>query len=721
MTVTNPDSNCAIPESSDAENLNSDANLAPSHTANIGSTSKVPTGSSAKLAGSAPPQWAIERFFNRLGQYPAAIGSALDRLAARRGPIGRIVWFFSSVQLGLVWLFLTATYIAIGSGMPWVRSAFDVTSMEFFDAFPMVILMLLLITTLTVVTLRRIRLSLYKLGVWTVHTGIITLVIGCFFYFGMKHEGMVRIFLNQKVNHYYDSSVRALYIVNPQNKRHVMVGLPQLPIFKKRSPGDTPLNIPIPAKDLSRLNPAWVHAHVAIVGYYPYSEIAPTPFSRPVNHAPHNPAIAVNLSAGGVSSGAQWLLGKLPAGRVMDRGSPFGIEYLYHPSARRQRDITTSFHGTNAIIVNVPKDHVRRVYIIKPNTPIVVKGTPYTLLPVAKITMPLRSPGYLGATSQCYMINVTRTDAGGLFKFQRVALFRYPTRTVDFILKHGKRELIPNKIDHQLHIRYLDAARDQFWVVEHKNGTFTLVHRAAGGKVSVQPMKLGSNAPVVVQGMPVQFSLQSDADMRFRPELIPPADRRPKVENTMGKCVLELQLTRPDRRPESIYLQYQQFGLSGDLPPAKVRMGNGQTADFIFSQLERPLPVTLKLMACKELFYSGGENFPRDFISKVRMTNDKTGQNKIAVIHLNHPAQADGLHLFQARFGHDPATGSPFTVLGVGNTHGFYAMLVGVIMVILGIGYAFYIKPILLNIKKKQLAAYAARLQKSSTHTNASV
>ncbi len=721
MTVTNPDSNCATPESPDADNLNSATHLVPPLPATIGSRPEVSAGSPAKPANPAPPQWAIERFFNWLGRYPAAVGKALDRLAARPGPVGRIVSFFSSVRLGLVWLFLTATYIAIGSGMPWVRSAFDVTSMEFFDAPPMVILMLLLITTLTVVTLRRITLSLYKLGVWTVHTGIITLVIGCFFYFGMKHEGMVRIFLNQKVNHYYDSSIRALYIVNPNNQRHVMVGLPQLPIFKKRSPGDNPLDIPIPANDLIQLNRAWNNAQVAIVGYYPYSEIAPTPFNRPVNHAPHNPAIAVNLSAGGVSSGAQWLLGKLPAGRVMDRGSPFGIEYLYHPTARRQRDITTSFHGTNAMIVNVPKDHVRRVYIIKPNMPIVVKGTPYTLTPIAKITMPLRSPGYLGATSQCYMINVTRKDAGGPFKFQRVALFRYPTRSVDFILKQGQRELIPDKIDHQLHIRYLDATRDQFWVVEHKNGTFTLVHRATGGRVTVRPMKLGSNSPAVVQGMPVKFSLESAADMRFRPELIPPTDRRPKVENTMGKCVLELRISRPGHRPQPVYLQYQQFGLSGDLPPAKVRMGNGQTADFIFSQLERPLPVALKLMACKELFYSGGENFPRDFISKVRMTNDKTGQTRIAVIHLNHPAQAAGLHLFQARFGHDPATGHPFTVLGVGNTHGFYAMLVGVVMVILGIGYAFYVKPILLNIKKKQLAAYAAGLQKSSTHKNASV
>ena len=661
-----------------------------------------------------PPPWALEKFCTWLGRLPAAVGKWLDRLAGLKNPIGTVVRFFSSVWLGLLWLFLTAAYIAVGSGMPWVRSAFDVTSMEFFDAWPMVVLMVLLILTLTVVTFRRIPFTLYRLGVWTVHSGIITLVIGCFFYFGMKHEGMVRIFLHQKVDHYYDSTERALYIVNPENGRHVMMPMPKLPIFIKRAPGHDPLNYPISKSRLAKLNPAWSNAKVTVVGYYPYSQLEPYPFPRRGRGQPHNPAVAVNLNSGGVSSGAEWLVGNNPTARVTDSRAPFGIEYLYHPSARRQRDISTSFHGNNAIIVNIPKYHVRRVYVIQPNTPIKVKGTPYTLTPLAELSMPLRSRRYLGAVSPCYMINVDRKGANGDFHFQRAALFRYPTRTVDFIFQHGKRVLVPQKIDHNLHIRYLDARTEQFWIVEHKNGAFTLVHRAAGGKVTVQPIAVGGRIPVNIRGIPAEFVLQQTADLKFRPHLIPRSDRQPKVENIMGKCVLQLHIARPDRPVKSLYLQFQQFGLAGDLPPGKAALTHGEQAKFVFSQLQRPLPVSLKLIQCKELFYSGGDQFPRDFISKVKMSNLKTGRTWTAIIHLNHPAQADGLHLFQARFGRDPQTGHPFTVLGVGNTHGFYAMLTGVVMVIFGIGYAFYVKPVLLNIKKKQLADYAAGLQKTA-------
>jgi hypothetical protein len=45
--------------------------------------------------------------------------------------------------------------------------------------------------------------------------------------------------------------------------------------------------------------------------------------------------------------------------------------------------------------------------------------------------------------------------------------------------------------------------------------------------------------------------------------------------------------------------------------------------------------------------------------------------------------------------------------LGVGNRPGLTTMVVGAILMILGIGYSFYIKPLLLNAKKKSLAAWA--------------
>ena len=49
-----------------------------------------------------------------------------------------------------------------------------------------------------------------------------------------------------------------------------------------------------------------------------------------------------------------------------------------------------------------------------------------------------------------------------------------------------------------------------------------------------------------------------------------------------------------------------------------------------------------------------------------------------------------------------------FSVLGIGNRPGLTTMMVGSLLMVLGIGYAFYIKPILLNRKKQWLVQWNA-------------
>lgn len=651
--------------------------------------------------------WLIERAILWVGRYPKAAGKFLDKLAQRRDVIGFVVRFFSSVTLGIIYLGLIAIYLSLGSGLPALRAYFDVSTMQFFDAWPLVTLLLLLGTTLIVVTLRRIPLTLYRMGVWTVHVGIITLIIGCFFYFGLKHEGLTRIFLNHTVRHYYDASDRAIYLQykGSTGKKSAFVELKSLPIFDLRSPqSGNPLNIPVPHQVLTHLSPKLHGYHVKVIGYFPYSRLEGFPIPRTPGVTPRRPAIEFNIGGQGGAPG-EWLIGKSPRGRVSGFNSPFVVEYLYHPSARRLRDISQSFSGTHALIVRA--GDVRRVYPFHVNQKIVVKGTPYTLTPRHLITMPLISSAYNGAISQACMINIKRTIDGKTVKFQRVALFRYPTQSVDFITKNGQRKLLVHKFDRKLHIRYIDATRDQFWVVELKTGKFLLVHRKPGGAVSEKPIKaFGTPIPIDMQGIKSSFTLERDAEVALRPHLIPKADRRPKVENTMGHCIMLARVSGPNGFSKELYVPYQQFGFHGDLPPIETRLPNGGKLGLIFSQFRRSMPISITLLSCKEVFFPGGHSFPRDFISKVLIRNRRTGKVQHIKIHLNHPAQIDGLHIFQARFG-KLQNGQAFTVLGVGNTHGFYAMLVGVIMIIAGIGYAFYVKPILINVKKKQLAMLA--------------
>ena len=679
------------------------------------SASSPPNRSNAAVAVPITPRpWLAERVVAGVGRIPAAVGRQLDKLANMPAPIGPVVRFFSSVKLGLVWLGLTAIYIGLGSGLPQLRSYFDVSSMEYFDAWPMVTLMILLAITLMTVTLRRIPLTLFKLGVWMVHTGIITLLVGCFLYFGLKHEGLVRIFMHQSVSHYYDGAERALYLRvdngSSDAKRSAIIPLPTLPIFEKRTASNgRPLNIAVTPGVLKRLG---IGDSVAlrVVGYYPYSELGPVAIPRKPGVPANQPAIQFNLGKGSTITGGKWLFGSSPRGRVMDTDLPYGVEYLYHPSARRIRDISTPLPSYDAVIVKIPKLHLRRVYAVKKGQPIAITGSPYLLVPIGHLDMPMLSPGYRGAHSQAYAFQVQRTDAKGIFNFVRVALFRYPTRTPDFIFNHGHRQLVPDKIDHNLHLRYEDARRDQFWVVEQSDGSLELIHRHAGGPVNIHNVTLGQPIPVKIQAanatIQANFTVINKANVVLRPRLIPKSERRPKIENTMSKSILALAITEGRGKPRIVYLPFQQFGFSGDLPAKEVNIPGMGRVGLVFSQVRRPLPVRIKLLNCQELFYPGGGHFPRDFISTVEMTNLKTGKSERHVIHLNHPAKVMGLSFFQARFGRDQ-NGVPFTVLGVGNTHGFWALIAGAVLIIFGIAYAFYVKPVLLNIKKHQLKKMA--------------
>ena len=84
----------------------------------------------------------------------------------------------SSVIFGIALLFLITLYVAIGSGFPAVRAYFEMNDLEFFNAWPLKLLMLLLCVTLATVTANRIPLTPPRYGVWCIHSGIITLILG---------------------------------------------------------------------------------------------------------------------------------------------------------------------------------------------------------------------------------------------------------------------------------------------------------------------------------------------------------------------------------------------------------------------------------------------------------------------------------------------------------------------------------------------------------------
>ena len=144
----------------------------------------------------------------------------LGLLFWRSGEIGSLWWYilipifvslalidlFTKVWFGITTLCLLFVYSSIGSsGVPisyeiwepqtWVniRESFEMTEFEWFHWWPFKWLVATLCLNMFIVTVRRIPINILTVGVWSIHSGVITLVIGSVVYFANKIEGDVVI------------------------------------------------------------------------------------------------------------------------------------------------------------------------------------------------------------------------------------------------------------------------------------------------------------------------------------------------------------------------------------------------------------------------------------------------------------------------------------------------------------------------------------------------
>ena len=132
----------------------------------------------------------------------------------------------------------------------------------------------------------------------------------------------------------------------------------------------------------------------------------------------------------------------------------------------------------------------------------------------------------------------------------------------------------------------------------------------------------------------------------------------------------------------------------------------------MFSRQRRRLPSPVVLddfvMQTRVGGFTGQNVSIRNWTSKVRFW-DEGGWGRPQGVSVNDPCEFGGLWYFQAQWDPpDPQRGSRglnFTVLGVGNRRGVRVMLAGCCISVLGMIYAFYVKPVIK--RRRQQAAYA--------------
>ncbi len=110
--------------------------------------------------------------------------------------IGWILYPFSSVWFGITILALLFVYCSVGSAIPPFRQQplLEMTEFEWFHWWPFDLLTALVVANLAIITIRHIPLRWEKAGVWIIHAGTITLILGSYTYFSQKVEGDTLVF-----------------------------------------------------------------------------------------------------------------------------------------------------------------------------------------------------------------------------------------------------------------------------------------------------------------------------------------------------------------------------------------------------------------------------------------------------------------------------------------------------------------------------------------------
>ena len=250
-----------------------------------------------------------------------------------------------------------------------------------------------------------------------------------------------------------------------------------------------------------------------------------------------------------------------------------------------------------------------------------------------------------------------------------------------------------------------------------------LVSKLLGGQPRVSelvvgtPHQLGPDATMTIDSYDARMRMES------RPFVFAPSTRQPSA----GKQRSMIKIRMPGKGQAWLNYHHYPFESSEDLlrrfpySTSVMSMPDGRLIEFMYSRESAPLPSTVSLKGFDVKSHVGGftgeVSSVLNWISQVRF-DDESGKD-VAAVSVNNPQERNGYWYFQSQW--DPperatesnqgSSGLTFTILGVGNRNGVWTMLAGSVLSVIGMIYAFYIKPM---IKRRRSAAVYRNLKEAS-------
>lgn len=651
-----------------------------------------------------------------------------------------------SVVFGICLMVAIAVYIAVGSSQPAVREFFERDEQAFFNWWPLSTLMFLLVANVITVTLDRIPFTPPRYGVWCVHAGIVTLVAGGYWHYSQKVEGTALVGVGQTVDRYYDRWERALY-ARVGGTNATAAALPKLPRFGTYKPSAGLDSPPLNRKDLGDVSPTLrrldneTQSPVVIslgervgvpdlrfdvVGYYPYADV----MSDVVEDAASSQnGIKITFDDGHDHGPVtNWLMTGDPRYRFVTVEN-FAFEQLDFDSPAKLAEMIATVRDAHELKVSV--DGVDQTISAAVGARYVIGNTGYALR-VESFMPAWRTID--GETVQ--MLTLLVESPKGKFLRQ---VINGRDKITDFKPGEpntgpmGKRQSAP--LDDALKTSYTFKGDSR---IMPGPGMMRNMIVTVAGSPAVTMLSFGINDPLVVNtlnGQAAKITLPTPRPGDETGMLLSPSDaQRPTTtfelswhDHVIAKSWVE-ETPREKRDKETgagggkqvivvrasgggqSELVYVPFSLSPyDIPWQGGLVKLVGMTDVVQLQLgnsPRPLPARIKLDKFEAQSYAGlaprAGIAMRDFRSYVTLT-DRQNPKRVTtgIIAQNEPVfYANGGWLF-FQSGWDDQ-GQKFSWIGVGNRPGVGIMVTGCVMIFTGLLYAFYVKPILIRVRKEK-------------------
>ncbi len=403
----------------------------------------------------------------------------------------------------------------------------------------------------------------------------------------------------------------------------------------------------------------------------------------------------------------------------------------------------------------------RAVYPVRPGQEQAIGTTGYTLRVeelLDRPPFPIITPGYRDADSSVAIVRVNGPGPSGT-SYQRWVYHRFPEISQDMLEERNAQGMpLRRDADPGIRITYLDASRRQVFIDERPDGAVRAIVREPGGRVTA----LGGLAPggeiPIVEKVRLRLAERWPGVVEFeRPAPVSEGRRDNSEVGTHSRAFLgvEVSVPRPPAGPDGapregwrrvVWLPFTRYLGVGMGTERTLALPDGRTLDLAFGRRLHALPgFLIQLVDFQAIMYEHGGP-PRDYQSIVRVvpTGGPAGAAFEAYEHvtrLNAPLQApfmwsegrswlanaigkaaSRLSPRQFKFsqsgwdsegwertralaeqGQLPRAYATYTILGVGNNPGIHVIAGGAILVAVGIPWAFYVKPMILRMRKRRL------------------